>query len=99
MCYFTIRSFMPEAVTGVNLCLTGGTKINSVILRLSTTSTMYGVESSILFYREDMHNTLVLSSCRPIFISFLRKMCCSYRNCALLVHGDGEGGNLGEAST
>ena len=42
---------------------------------------MYEVESYILFYREDMHNTLALRSGVP------------------MAHGDGEGGNLGEAST
>ena len=40
-----VLGFMSDTLTGASLCLTGGTDINSGILRFSTTSSMYGVES------------------------------------------------------
>ena len=50
-----------------------GDTMNAVSFRFSTTSSMYGVVSYILIYREDMHNTLVLRNWMPIIISLLPK--------------------------
>ena len=50
-----------------------GDTMNAVSFRFSTTSSMYGVVSYILIYREDMHNILVLRNWMPIIISLLPK--------------------------
>ena len=55
--------------------------MNAVSFRFSATSSMYGVVSYILIYREDMHNTLVLSDRMPIIISLLPKSALFIEKC------------------